>query len=55
MAKANHKRFDHEGKTITIKRGALDGITDALPAIPGGLVTYVIGGYLAWRFLIKKE
>lgn len=33
---------------------ATGGVLDFLPAIPGGLVTYAVGGVLAYHFLWKK-
>ncbi len=53
-AKARGQRIDPQGATITIQRGALDGVLDSLPTIPGGIFTYAVGGYLLWRHMKRK-
>lgn len=52
-ARARGKTLKPEGITITMERGGLDGIADSLPKIPGGLLTYAVGGYLIWRHMKK--
>jgi len=54
-AKARGRRLEPKGATITIQRGALDGVLDSLPQIPGGLFTYAVGGYLLWRHMKRKR
>lgn len=34
---------------------AVGGPLDFLPDVPGGLLTYAIGGYLAYRYLAKRH
>lgn len=53
-AKARGRKLSPDPTDIAVKRGALDGVTDALPQVPGGLLTYAVGGYLLWRFMKRK-
>ena len=37
---------------------AMSGLFDTpsfLPDVPGGLVTYIVGGLLAWHYLFRKK
>lgn len=52
-AKARGKKLAPQGITITVERGGLDGVLDSLPKVPGGLLTYAVGGYLIWRHMKK--
>ncbi len=52
-AKARGKRLQPQGITITVGKGGLDGVFDSLPKVPGGLLTYAVGGYLLWRHMKK--
>ncbi len=53
-AKARGQRLKPQGITITVEKGGLDGIVDSLPKVPGGLLTYAVGGYLLWRHMKRK-
>lgn len=54
---ANYDRVG--GKPYTV---SLSGLADFIPAVPsflpdvpGGLITYAVGGYLLWRHLRKRK